>query len=45
MLIVLDVDDVLANTFGAFEERFGKAADATVENLQVMFQDADIDAA
>ena len=42
MLIILDVDDVLADTFGAFEERYGKAADATVENLQVMFPNTDV---
>jgi hypothetical protein len=37
MKIIVDVDDVLADTFGALEDRFGKAADATGEDLQLYF--------
>jgi 5'(3')-deoxyribonucleotidase len=42
MKIIIDVDDVLADTFGAFEDLFGIAADASVENLDLMFPGADI---
>ncbi len=42
MRIVVDVDDVLADTFGAFEDRFGQAADASAENLDTMFPGADV---
>ena len=42
MRIIVDVDDVLADTFGAIEDRFGKAADVTGENLQLYFPGADV---
>lgn len=42
MRIIVDVDDVLAATFAAFEDRFGKAVDTEVENLQLMFPGADL---
>lgn len=42
MKILVDVDDVLADTFGALEDRFGVAADPCVENLEVMFPGVDL---
>ena len=42
MRIVVDVDDVLAATFAAFEDRFGKAMDPTTEDLRVMFPGTDV---
>ena len=42
MRIILDIDDVLADTFGALENQLGPAADASIENLEVMFPGADL---
>jgi hypothetical protein len=42
MRIIVDVDDVLADTFRAIEDRFGKAADVTGEDLRLYFPDADV---
>lgn len=42
MKIFIDIDDVLAETFGAIENRFGKAADPSLEDLTVMFPGADV---
>jgi 5'(3')-deoxyribonucleotidase len=41
MRVALDVDDVLADTFAAFEKAFGEAPDATVEDLSAMFPGTD----
>lgn len=43
MRIILDVDDVLADTVGALEDLFGQAVDPTVEDLQVMFPHANVE--
>ena len=37
MRIVLDIDDTLADFFGALEERLGPAVDVSIESLEVMF--------
>lgn len=42
MRVILDIDDVLADTFGALEAHFGKAADASIEDLDVMFPGVDL---
>ena len=42
MKIFIDIDDVLAETFSAIENRFGKAADPSLEDLTVMFPGADV---
>ncbi len=42
MKIIVDVDDVLADTFGAIEDRFGKAADVTGEDLRLYFPSTDV---
>jgi len=43
MRIVLDVDDVLADTFSELEDRLGPASDASAENLETMFPGADLE--
>jgi hypothetical protein len=43
MRIIVDVDDVLADTFGAIENHFGKAADVTGENLKLYFPNSDVE--
>lgn len=42
MKIIIDIDDVLAETFGGIENRFGKAVDPSLENLSEMFPGADV---
>jgi len=37
MRIILDIDDTLADFFGALEEQLGPAIDDSIENLEVMF--------
>ena len=37
MRILLDIDDTLADFFGALEERLGPAVDDSIENLGLMF--------
>jgi len=42
MKIIIDIDDVLAETFEAIENRFGKATDPSLEDLSEMFPGADV---
>ena len=42
MRIFIDIDDVLAETFGVIENRFGKAVDPSAEDLATMFPGANI---
>jgi hypothetical protein len=43
MRVAVDFDDVLADTFLAFEKVFGQAPDPTVEDLSNMFPGADVE--
>lgn len=42
MLIVLDIDDVLADTIGALEDRLGPADDLGAQHLSEIFTHADL---
>lgn len=44
MKIILDIDDLLSDTFRELERREGPAATYAVEDLRVMFPDADLKA-